>query len=169
VEEERSAAESVHVLSAAASVGNNNGGWPWPVAPRRLPTRAAPPSRAAATHCSAWPVSGLYTAHTAHTAHPHHKETPKSTSFMVNLHGNPQWRFSLPFCASDMRRYPKKACGWTNNDRTRTPPFRFCFCFGPSRLWEVQKYCCNVRAMFSAAMRHWPNVSMVRGEPTKVT
>jgi hypothetical protein len=84
---------------------------------------------------------------------------------MINLHGNPQWRFSLPFCASDMRRYPKKACGWTNNDRARTPPFRFCF--GPSRLWEVQNIAvmseqCFLRRCDIGQMCLWPAESRPR-------
>jgi hypothetical protein len=141
-----------HVLTAAAAGVGNNGGWP--VAPRRLPTGAQ-----AASH-SLMPV--------AHTQHHHqsqrnseiHKFQRVSRPISISTE-NPNGGHPLPFCASEyeVRRYPKKACDWTNNDQQDAA---HSFLFWPS--WEVQNICCNVRAMFPAAMRHWPNVSMGRGE-----
>jgi hypothetical protein len=123
-----------HVLRAA-SVGNNGG---WPVALRRLPTRAA-----AATLFLNGP----------HAHRPHQPTNPQGNSEIHKFQRpisteNPMMAlFLLPFCASDMRHYPKKACGWTNNDHQKRRPFVSVLAVLGIR--KKQKYCCNVRANVS--------------------
>jgi hypothetical protein len=88
-----------------------------------------------------------------HAHRPHQPTNPQGNSEIHKFQRpisteNPMMAlFLLPFCASDMRHYPKKACGWTNNDHQKRRPFVSVLAVLGIR--KKQKYCCNVRANVS--------------------
>jgi hypothetical protein len=108
--------------------------------------------------------------------HPHHHQSQRNSeihkfqrvSRPISISTeNPNGGLSLPFCASEyeVRRYPKNACDWTNNDQQDAA---HSFLFWPS--WEVQNICCNVRAMFFLRRCDIGQMCLWAAErPTKVT
>ena len=156
-----------HVLKAAAAVGRQRL-WLWlgpSRPPRKLPTGS--PSRAASHSLFRFlPVCQCWLTLTPPPITTKLRNTQTSTGITANqLLGKPKrcvlFYPSVHSIRGIIPRWP--LIGLTTKQQNAAHSFLFWPSLGST------KYCCNVRTIFSAAMQHWPNESMARGEPTKVT